>query len=77
MLTAPGIVSGLDVVLEHAIELAVHDNIEVGEEVIGHLGTIEPVVDSEEHLAMLLGHHDMESDLANHAVSPLHLVVWR
>jgi hypothetical protein len=55
----------------------VHGDVEVDEEVIGRVGAIEPVIDSDEHLAALLGHCDVEPVLVGHALSPLHIAVWR
>lgn len=74
-LTTPGAVTGLNVILEHAIELAVHGYVEVDEEVIGRVGAIEPIIDSDEHPAILDEHPAML--LACHALRPLHIAVWR
>jgi hypothetical protein len=77
LLTAPGAVACLDAVPEQAFELVVHGDVEVGEEVIGRVGAVEPVVNSDEHPAVLLGHRDVEAVLTGHALSPLHIAVRR
>jgi len=70
-LTTLGATDGLD------IELAMHGDVEDGKEVIGHVRAVEPVIDSDEQLVVLLGQHDVKPNLTGHVVSPLHIVVWQ
>ena len=47
-------------ILEQAVEPAVQSSIEMEDKKVSGVGTIEVVLDFDEHLAPLLRHHDVE-----------------
>ena len=47
-------------ILEQAVELAVHSSIEMEDKKVSGVGTIEVVLDFDEHPTPLLRHHDVE-----------------
>jgi hypothetical protein len=61
----------LALIPEQATELMVHGGVEMGDEKVRGVGTVEAVVDADEHPSPLLGHHDVNAVLAGLPLRPL------
>jgi hypothetical protein len=61
----------LALIPEQAVDLTVHGGVGMGDKKVCGVGIVEAIVDADEHLALLFGHHDIDAVLASLPLHPL------